>query len=87
MIWYQKDFIVEESDVVLRGVYNPPEDLPVNVIEIQLDIGGNSRVVYSHNPSMMTHEEPSPEDVYRKYSHKIAKWVKRINDGTLEELQ
>jgi hypothetical protein len=83
MIWYKETLLINdappESKTELLGIYEPRgEDIITIVLSYEdSDIGSISKVIYSHNPSMLRQEEPSKEDIYNKYAAKINK-IKKI---------
>lgn len=87
MIWLEKEIEKDGQTLLLRGVYNPPDDLPDNIIEIRLIHGDKQRVMFTHNPSMMIHEEPDAHDIKLKYLRRVQKYLRQIAITPLTDLR
>ena len=75
MIWYNNKLILKDTpaniEVRLQGRYNRTGD---NLIEILVIADGYSDILlYSHNPTMLSREEPQADDILYKYQAKINK--------------
>ena len=93
MIWYTKklEFIEEGQsyNAEITGHYNnPPNPLSNSIIEIILTLKADNdgaivaqKVMYSHNPSMMKHEDPSEEDILNRYNSNFQKVIKRVSSA------
>lgn len=87
MIWLEKEIEKEGQTLILQGIYNPPDELPDNIIEIRLIHGDKQRVMYTHNPSMMVREEPDAADIHIRYAKRIQKYLQQITLTALADLR
>lgn len=81
MIWYNQPLSLvdmpENVEFRLKGYYRKGDEQYYSKDIIQIVITNNSDyeplICYTHNPSMLTREEPNAEDVLAKYQAKINK--------------
>ena len=96
MIWFDEEFNLDGQPddglhtVNLKGGYLPPDSGNPTVI-LRLTIMGLDDIatvvtIFSLSPSMMRHEEPSPDDILEKYNHKVVKIRKLIESMSFSEL-
>ena len=88
--WYVQNIDCLEQppdyELALCGVWNDPgSDKPL--IEIKLFCDKlHELVLYTHNPTMMSVEDPTDEDIFRKYHAKICKMSERVRKKRFTEL-
>jgi hypothetical protein len=87
MIWLEQEIEKDGQTLLLRGVYNPPDELPDNIIEIRLVCGDKERVMFTHNPSMMVREEPDMHDIHMKYANRVQKYLRQIALASFDDLK
>jgi hypothetical protein len=88
MIWFQEKIDRDDADVEIVGEWNSPfSSASPNMIEIIMRIDGESRLLYSHNPSGAVHDEPNPDDVFQKYSSKTLKLLQKAREYPLDQLK
>jgi len=81
MIWFAEELAISDTpeDLIIEliGEYHPNKQplITISIISESISIipESTNNIIFSHSPAMMSHEEPEPEDVLRKYNHKIAK--------------
>lgn len=81
MIWHSEVVTVlgqpDNVTISLIGFYDTT-GVKSSIVELILQISSDDGVdkdisVYTHNPTMMRREEPSPEDVSQRYQAKVNK--------------
>lgn len=88
MIWFEQTYDKGPTSIVVVGLYNPPDlQNPKNLIEIIMRIENDERVVYSHNPSSLSREEPSEDEVAQKYFPKLKKVIEKVQNTPLDQLR
>jgi hypothetical protein len=90
MIWLNREIKIsghpQEYTLALVGKYNSPNDADQldSIITIDLIVNNDDDVwefrMYDHNPSSMSHEEPTEEQVYGKYATTVIKLMKNIGN-------
>lgn len=89
MIWYSEYLQVPnqpaDSVVRLAGMYHQP-GVGTNAIELVLYVDDFQTVLYTHNPSSLSHEEPAAEDVLARYTAKVNKARRKILGTDFNEL-
>lgn len=75
-----------DYELLLCGVWNDPgSNKPL--IEIKLFCDKKEELVlYTHNPTMMSREDPTDEDIFRKYYAKFSKMSERVRKKRFVEL-
>jgi hypothetical protein len=97
MIWHNETLEAYRqpagSTVRLIGIYNPPEDQANHqAIELKLEISTNPEdtstiiLVFAHNPRGLGYEEPTPEDIQRKYNQKVLKIKTKVTETAFNDL-
>ncbi len=91
MIWHDETLTVPnqplDSTVRLIGKYNNPADSSSpNIIELSLVVDGFVTLLYTHNPSGLSFEEPIADDVLARYVQKVGKARRKIIGTDYSEL-
>ena len=98
MIWLDEEFHLdgqEDHTVRLCGEYTHPGSggdptSPMVVLRLIIETGSPDEAVtvtmFTHDPSMMRNEEPSSDDIFAKYHHKVVKACKKVQGMDFSEL-
>lgn len=94
MIWYQKEIKCSDqpngSTITLIGIYNgqiSDEHMIVIKIDIQTDHNTVTKVLFQKTPSTFgSFEDPSNDDVLKKYSRQIMKFRDKIIQTPLQDI-
>lgn len=91
MIWYSEAIKTKNQppdiDILLVGSYNHPSTR-LSIIMVELVIGHDRTLVFEKNPAILgAVEDPSPDDVWAKYSRNILRLRDKFSRTDFKDLQ